>query len=78
LNHEKGISPDKRLADKTEVISHDPSDLEAAFKYAAGSRRYFGLFYQDPGKPCYDEILRRDRDKAEKKSRSKLLDHFQI
>jgi len=78
LTHENGIPPDKRLADKTEVIVHDPMNLEMAFKYAASPRRHFGLFYCDPNKPCYDEILRWERDKAEKKPRSKLLDHFQI
>ncbi len=78
LNHEKGIPADKRLADKTEVISHDPTDLAGAFKYASSSRRYFGLFYHNPEKPCYDDILRAERDKTEKKPRTKLLDHFLI
>lgn len=78
LQHEKGIAPDKRIADKTEVIQHDPSDLSSAFKYASNSRRYFGLFYQDSAKPCYDTILHQEQAKAEKKDRQKILDHFMI
>ncbi len=78
LNHAKGIAPEKRIADKTEVVEHDPSDLAAAFKYAADPRRYFGLFYHNPNKPCYDDILFKQRDAAEKKPRSKILDRFQI
>ena len=78
LNHAKGIPVDKRIADKTEVVEHDPSNLEGAFKYASSSRRYFGLFYHNPDKPRYDEVLHKLRDSAEKKSRSKLLDRFQI
>ena len=78
LTHEKGIVPDKRLSDKTEMIQHDPSNLEMAFKYASSARRHFGLFYHNPGKPCYDEILHRERDKAEKKPRSKILDRFLV
>src|SRR3989338_4960142 len=58
LKHEKGIAPDKRIADKTEVIEHDPSDAVSAFKLANSKRRYFGLFFQDTSKPCYDDILR--------------------
>ena len=78
LKHEKGISPDKRIAEKTEVIEHDPSNIEAAFKYANSPRRYFGLFYRNPDKPRYDEILRADLEKTEKKPRSKILDRFLI
>ena len=78
LNHANGIGPDKRIADKTEVVEHDPTSLEGAFKYASRSRRYFGLFYHNPNKPCYDEILLKQREQAEKKPRSKILDRFQI
>ena len=78
LKHEKGISPDKRIAEKTEMVEHDPANLEAAFKHANNPRRYFGLFYQNPDKPRYDEILHREMEKAEKKSRSKILDRFLI
>ncbi len=78
LKHEKGIPPDKRIADKTELIDHDPSNLETAFKYANDSQRYFGLFYQNPNKPRYDEILHGELEKAEKKPRAKILDRFLI
>jgi len=78
LAHEKGIGPDKRLADKAEVIQHDPGDLEAAFRYAIAPKRYFGIFYRNPNKPRYDEILQSQVKQAEKKDRSKLLDIFRI
>ncbi|MBI3314669.1 MAG: hypothetical protein HYZ86_01830 [Candidatus Omnitrophica bacterium] len=78
LKHDKGIAPDKRIAPKTEVVAHDPSDLVAAFKYAFAQRRYFGLFYQNTAKPRYDRILRDLVAKAEQKPRSKILDHYLI
>ncbi len=78
LNHAKGIAPDKRIADKTEIIQHDPSNMEDAFKYANSERRYFGLFYQNPDKPCYDEILRDQVKNAKQRSRSTLLEYYKI
>jgi 2-oxoglutarate/2-oxoacid ferredoxin oxidoreductase subunit beta len=78
LDHPTGVPADKRLADKTEVIQHDPTNLEAAFKYALAERRYFGLFYQDKNKPRYDKILIDQTKNAPKKDRSKILDHFMI
>ncbi len=78
LKHPDGIAPDKRLADKTEAIEHDPTNLENAFKYANAERRYFGLFFQDKKKPRYDEIMRGLIHKAEQKPRSKILDRFQL
>lgn len=78
LKHDKGIPADKRLAEKTEVVEHDPTSLEGAFKFASQERRYFGLFYQNPNKPCYDDILRKQVEAAEKKPRSKVLDRFVI
>ena len=78
LNHENGVAPDKRLADKVEVVQHDPSNMEEAFKYANAQRRYFGLFYQNRNKPCYDEILRNQVKNAKPRSRSNLLDYYKI
>ena len=78
LNHTNGIPADKRLADKTEVIEHDPSQLDVAFKYALNERRYFGLFYQDKNKPRYDKILHDQTANAVKKDRSKILDRYMI
>ncbi len=78
LKHEKGIPPDKRIADKTEVIEHDPSDLEKAFKLAVDDRRYFGLLYRDPNKPSYDDIMHNLVKNAEQKPRSGILDRFKI
>lgn len=78
LTHEKGIGPDKRIADKTEIVTHDPGDIQAAFRYASSERRYFGLFYHDPNKPVYDEIMRDLVKKAKPKSRKNILDHYGI
>lgn len=78
LSSEKGIPPDKRIADKTEIVKHDPSDLETAFKYAQSQRRYFGLFYRDPNKPRYDEILISQMKNAPKKPRSGVLDPYAL
>jgi 2-oxoglutarate ferredoxin oxidoreductase subunit beta len=76
FNHDKGIPPDKRLANKAEVITHDPGDLGAAFKYAIAPRRYFGLFYQNANKPRYDEILHNQVKDAKPKSRGEILDRY--
>ena len=78
LKHEKGIEPDKRLVDKTEIIEHDPYDLQAAFNLACQERTYFGLFYHSPNKPCYDQILFDQTDGVEKKDRKEILDSYKI
>ncbi len=78
LRHEKGIPPDKRLADKTQVIQHDPYNLEEAFKLAVSGQKYFGLFYHNPDKPCYDQILQDLIKNTEQKPREKLLDRYLI
>lgn len=76
LNHEKGVPPDKRIADKTEIIQHDPGNLVDAFKYASLKKTYFGLFYHDPDKPCYDEILREQIKNNTQKPRSNIFDQY--
>ncbi len=78
LKHANGIEPDKRLANKAELVNHDPSDMGTAFKLAASDRRYFGLFYQDRNKPRYDQVLRDLVANAPKKDRAKLLDAYNI
>lgn len=78
LSHAQGIPADKRLADKTEVIDHDPTDLDSAFRYANSDRRYFGLFYQNKNKACYDDLLRDVTNKAPKKQRSGILDQYKV
>src|SRR3989338_829639 len=78
LKHPQGIAPDKRIADKTELVEHDPHNLENAFKLACDSKRYFGLFYRDENKLSYDEILRSQVKAAEPKPRSKILDHYKL
>ncbi len=78
LKHENGISPDKRIADKTEIVEHDPGDLVSAFKRANENRTYFGLFYHDTSKPCYDEILQEQIKNAPSKDRLGILDSYKI
>ena len=78
LKHAKGIPPDKRIADKAEQTEHDPSNLENAFRLACDPKRYFGLFYHDPKKPCYDEIMRNLVKNAPQKSRADILNHYRI
>ncbi len=78
LTHEKGVPADKRLKDKSEVIVHDPSDRDQAFKYAHSDRFYFGLFYRNPDKPRYDEILQAQLKNAKPQDRSTILDKFEI
>src|SRR3989338_5945197 len=72
LNHEKGIAPDKRLLDKTRIIEHDPANLDQAFKLAVDEHRYFGLFYHNPDRPCYDEIIHNQLKNTAQKPRFKI------
>jgi len=78
LKHAKGIPPDKRIADKVETIEHDPTDKEAAFRLANAKRTYFGLFYINPDKPRYDEILLDQAKNSEQKPIKNLLDNYRI
>lgn len=78
LKHERGIDPDKRLADKTEIVEHDPTDLAAAFALANNGRTYFGLFYVNPDKPRYDRILQEQVKNTTQTSIETLLDDFKI
>ena len=78
LKHEKGIAPDKRLAEKAGVIEHDPTNLEGAFKLASSDKVYFGLFYVDPDKPRYDDIQHDLIRQAGPKSRATILDKYKI
>lgn len=78
LTHANGIPPDKRLADKVEVIEHDPHDKDAALKYAYDEHVYFGLSYQRFDKPQYDEIIHQQMKKIGSKPRSEILDSYSI
>ena len=78
LTHEKGIPADKRLADKTGVVTHDPTDHEEAFRIANSRRTHFGLFYRNPEKPCYDEMIRQRIANAKPMSRAGILDSYKI
>ncbi|OGX39019.1 MAG: hypothetical protein A3G91_03375 [Omnitrophica WOR_2 bacterium RIFCSPLOWO2_12_FULL_50_9] len=78
LTHEKGIPPDKRFADKAEIIVHDPGNKEQAFKYADSKHTYLGLFYCDPDKPRYDEMLQKRLAETPPRPRSGILDGYKI
>lgn len=57
LDHEKGIKPYERMADKAEIINHDPSDIARAFQLSASKTHYFGLYHRNEEKPRYDDIV---------------------
>ena len=78
LTHENGVTPEKRLAEKAGVREHDHRDLNAAFDAAEHFKSWFGIIYQNPDKPRYDEILRAERDSTPPKPRSALLDKYLI
>ncbi len=78
LVHEKGIGADVKKAPTAATVSHDPSDLTEAFRFAQSPKKAFGLFYRDASKPCYDQLLRGVRDKVPKRDPAKLLDAFLI
>ena len=78
VTHENGIPPDKRLAEKTSIIEHNPADKDAAFTYARSEHRYFGLLYQQFDKPCYDDIIHGQIKDLGAKSREDLLSPFEI
>jgi 2-oxoglutarate ferredoxin oxidoreductase subunit beta len=78
LTHENGIPADKRLADKTGVVTHDSADHEEAFRIANSPRTHFGLFYRNPERPCYDEMIRRRIAGAKPMSRAGILDSYKI
>src|SRR3989338_4711079 len=46
LKHPQGIAPDKRIADKTELVEHDPHNLENAFKLACARQRLLCPFFR--------------------------------
>jgi len=78
LQHPQGIEPDKRLKDKTQTVLHDPSNAEEAFKFSEDGRRYFGLYYRNEQKPCYDDLLRRQITNAKPGDHNAILDRFEI
>ena len=78
LTHAQGVPPDKRLAEKTETIPHDPSNHEEAFAFANKGRTCFGLFYRNPDKICYDELIRNRIKEAKPLPRASILDSYKI
>ncbi len=78
LTHKNGVTAEKRFAKKAEAREHDPSDLQAAFEAAEHFKSWFGIIYQNPDKPRYEEILRAELDSTPRKARSALLDKYLI
>ncbi len=78
LTHENGIPPDKRLADKTQILEHDPTDRDGAFRYADGQRVYLGLLYRNVNKPCYDDIIHHQFKEMKPQPRTDILDAYKI
>jgi len=78
LTHDKGIPPDKRLAEKVPLVPHDPTDKVKAFQMAEQTGTYFGLYYINPNKPCYDQLLHDQVKNTPQKQKSVMLDEFKI
>jgi 2-oxoglutarate ferredoxin oxidoreductase subunit beta len=78
LTHEKGVEADKRLKEKTEVLEHDPTDLVKAFDFACNERKYYGLYYINPNKPSYEQVIQEANRQTKPKPRSALLDRYLI
>ena len=78
LEHEQGVKPDLKFAPDASVQSHDPSQLEKAFMYAMGEKKYLGVFYANPNKPRYDHLLRKTLETTPQQSRKTLLDLYKI
>lgn len=78
LEHANGVASDLKFGPDAEVVSHDPTDLGSAFKYAMGDKKYFGVFYQDSQRPCYDDLLRQGTARTPKQDRAQLLNRFKI
>ena len=58
MEHENGITVNEQVAKTFDhKVSHDPSDLAAAYNLALDSEKiYMGLFYQNKNAPCYDDV----------------------
>ena len=78
LTHEKGIPVEKRFIDKAQVLEHDPSDKDTAFRYARNERVHFGLLFQRFDKPCYDDIIQSQFKEMKVKRRDDILDAYKI
>lgn len=78
LVHEDGIPVATDYAEKTQIIRHDPKDLENAFKLANESKNHLGLFYRDSNKPCFEDFLLEEGKKTQQKPRGSILDPYKI
>jgi 2-oxoglutarate ferredoxin oxidoreductase subunit beta len=78
LLDDNGVPPEKRFLKDAATAQHDPSDLTAAFDVSERFKSSFGIIYRNPDKPCYDDILRAQRNAAEPSDGSTLLDQFRI
>ena len=78
MEHENGVPADQKFGPDAQIVQHDPSDLEKAFHFAQEPTKYYGLFYQDATRACYDAVIRDQVAQTPQKDRSQLLDRFEI
>ena len=77
MEHETGIVADLKGAPHAKVVTHDPSDMIEAFKFAGRVPDVFGLYYREE-KVMYDEVIKQELNNAPKKDASKLLAPYRI
>ena len=78
MEHENGISADDKFAPDAKKVTHDPSDLDAAFENAEDVPNRLGLFYRKEDKAVYDDVVRAQVADAKQKNRADILDSFVI
>ncbi len=77
LENDNDVSADLKFAPDAQVVQHDSSDVDAAFKHAANVPNVFGVFYKKK-KTIYDEVMRDVVKDAPDCDRSQLLDKYKI
>lgn len=77
IENENAVAADLKAAPDAKRATHNPSDLQAAFKHSENVPNTFGLFYRE-AKPTYDGLMRDLVENTPKKDPSKILDSFLI
>ena len=83
LTHERGIQIDESMAARfPNRRDHNPADLAAAWTLAGGEAGVpIGLLFQDPSRPCYDELCSVGLGIANERKLQAIeqtLDHFAV
>lgn len=77
IENDNAVSADLKAAPDAKCVTHDPSDLQAAFKHSENVPNTFGIFYRE-AKPTYDSLMRDLVENTPKKDPTKLLDSYLI